>query len=141
MNGRWLERWRWMLICVFGYGSAVHVVQLAMSGGRPYEGNPWWLVVFFVSLTVFDPAVAIGLAQRRRWAVWFATVLLVLDAVANGYSIYVVVPATGLTLARVGQGVITVLAIVATMTVRPLDRRLAAHPRSGLGSMTDRGEG
>jgi hypothetical protein len=140
-NGRWLERWRWLLVGVFGYGSAVHVVQLAVSVGRPYEGNPWWLVVFFVSLTVFDPAVAVGLAQRRRWAVWSATVLLVLDAVANGYAVYVVVPAPGLTLARVSQGIITVLAIVATVAARPLNRRFASHPRSGLVSMTDRVEG
>ena len=71
-NGRWLECWRCVLVGVFGYGTAVHVVQLAVSGGRPYQGNPWWLVIFFVSLTVFDPAVAVGLARRRRWAVWSA---------------------------------------------------------------------
>jgi hypothetical protein len=140
-NGRWLERWRWVLVGVFGYGSAVHVVQLAVSGGRPYQGNPWWLVVFFVSLTVFDPAVAVGLARRRVWAVWSATALLVLDAVANGYAVYFVVPATGLTLTRVGQGIITVLAIVAIVAARPLGRRFAARPRSGPVSMTDRREG
>jgi len=133
-----------MLVGVFGYGTAVHMMQLAVSGGRPYQGNPWWLVVFFVSLTVFDPAVAVGLARRRRWAVWSAAVLLVLDAIANGYAVYIVVPAAGLTLARVGQGVITVLAIVVVVAARPLDRSIvgfAAHRRSGFGTVTDRGEG
>jgi len=106
-------------------------VQLAVSGGRPYQGNPWWLVIFFVSLTVFDPAVAVGLARRRRWAVWSAVVVLVLDAAANGYAVYVVVPATGLTLGEVGQGVITVLAIVVVVAARPLDRGFVANRRSG----------
>lgn len=139
-HGPWLERWRWVLVGVFGYGTAVHVVQLAVSGGRPYQGNPWWLVVFFVSLTVLDPAVAVGLARRRRWAVWSAAVLLVLDAVANGYAVYVVVPATGLTWARVGQAIITGLAIAVVVTARSLDRRFAAHHRSAPGPVTDHGE-
>jgi hypothetical protein len=130
-EGGRLERWRWVLVGVFGYGTAVHVVQLAVSDGQPYRGNPWWLVVFFVSLTAFDPAVAIGLARRRRWAVWSAVLLLLLDAAANGYAVYVVIPARGLTSARVGQGVITVLAIAVVVAARPLDRLFAAHSRSG----------
>ncbi len=128
VRGRWLERWRWVLVGVFVYGTGVHVVQLAVSGGQPYRGNPWWLVIFFVSLTFLDPAVAVGLARRRRWAVWSAAVLLVLDAIANGCAVYVVVPATGLTWAVIGQAVITALAIAVVVTVRSLDRWLAAHP-------------
>lgn len=69
---------------MFGYGTVVPVVQLAMSGGHPYRGNPWWLRVFFVSLTAFDPLVAIGLARCRRWTVWSAAFLLGLEAAANG---------------------------------------------------------
>jgi hypothetical protein len=130
-----------VLVGVFGYGTAVHAVQLALSGGRPYQGSPWWLVVSFVSLTLLDPAVAVGLARRRRWAVWSAAVLLVLDAVANGYAVYAVVPASGLTLARVGQAIITVLAIAVVVSAPSLDRRFAAHRRSGLRTVTDRGEG
>jgi hypothetical protein len=124
-----LERWRWVLVAVFGYGTAVYVLQLVTSGGHPYQGNPWWIVVFFVSLTALDPVVAIGLAQRRRWAAWSAVLVLTLDAAANGYAVYVVIPATHLTLARIGQGVITVLAIAVVVTARPLDRHLAAPRR------------
>jgi hypothetical protein len=122
-----------VLVGVFAYGTAVHVVQLAVSGGWPYQGSPWWLAVFFVSLTVLDPAVAVGLARSRRSAVWSAAVLLVLDAVANGYAVYVIVPASGLTLARVGQAIITVLAIAVVVSARSLDRRFAGHRRSGRG--------
>lgn len=129
-QGRRLDRWRWVLVAVFGYGTVVHVVQLATSAGHPYQGNPGWLRVFFVSLTVVDPLVAIGLARRRRWVVWSAAVLLVLDAAANGYAVYVAIPAPELTSARIGHGVITVLAIAAVVTARPLDRLFAAHTRS-----------
>src|SRR5512134_3384761 len=86
---RRLERWRWVLVGVFGYGTVVHVLQTATSGGQPYRGNPGLLAVFFVSLTVLDPFVAVGLARHRRWAVWSALLVLSLDAAGNGYAVYV----------------------------------------------------
>jgi hypothetical protein len=129
-EGRGLERWRWVLVAVFGYGTAVHLLQLVTSGGHPYRGNPWWIATFFVSLTALDPIVAGGLARRRRWAVWSALLVLALDAAANGYAVYVVIPASGLTAGRLGHGVITLLAIAVVLTARPLDRLFAACARA-----------
>jgi hypothetical protein len=82
------------------------VVQLATSSGHPSPGNPWWLRLVFISRVGFDPVVAVGLASRRRWAVWSAPLLLALDAAANAYAVYVVIPMPEPTPARVGQGVI-----------------------------------
>jgi hypothetical protein len=62
--------------------------------------------------------------------VWSALLVLVLDAAADGYAVYVVAPGAGLTPSRVGQGVITLLAIPVFLTARPLDRRFAGRLRA-----------
>lgn len=101
------------LVLVLAWGTAVHLFQLARSGGDPYPGLPGWLRVYFVALTALDPLAAVLLALRRRSGVVLAVAVLVTDAAANGYASYGLGPTVGTTPERVGQAVITVLALAA----------------------------
>ncbi len=103
---------------VLGYGAVVHVVHLVLGGWNPYPSLPLWLAVYFVSLTLLDPIAAVLLLFRRRAGLVLGCAVLVTDAVANGYANYVTDTASGLTAGRVGQAVISVLA-VALLTTAP----------------------
>jgi hypothetical protein len=121
-------RWRWreaprgiavivaVQVAVLGYGGVVHVVQLATGGWPPYGWAPAWLAAYFTALTVFDPLAAALLWARRRIGVCLSVLILVTDALANAYAIYGLHAATAL--ARVGQAVISVLALGAVLTAR-----------------------
>lgn len=98
-------------VVVFAYGTMAHLFQLATGGTDPYPGLPVWLTVYFVSLTVFDPLAAALLAARRAAGLVLGSAVLVTDAAANGYANYVLDPAPGVAPGRIGQAVITVLAL------------------------------
>ena len=103
---------------VLGYGAVVHAVHPVLGGWNPYSSLPVWLAVYFVSLTLLDPVAAVLLLFRRRAGLGLGCAGLVSDAVANGYANYVIDAASGLTAGRVGQAVISVLA-VALLTTAP----------------------
>ena len=112
------------------YGTVVHVVQLVVGGGDPYPNVPRWLAVYFVSLTVLDPLAAVLLLLRRRVGLLLGCAVLVTDAAANGYANYVIVASAGVTAGRVGQAVITVLALallLVTPRLWPWLRPVALH--------------
>ncbi|MEH3075668.1 MAG: hypothetical protein PGN11_03175 [Quadrisphaera sp.] len=93
------------------YGTAVHVVQIVVAGGHPYPGLPGWLRIYFISLTVLDPLSAVLLLRRCRAGVLLAVAVLVTDAVANGLANYAFDQTAGLTAGRLGQAVITLIAV------------------------------
>jgi hypothetical protein len=74
-------------VLVLAYGAVVHVVQLVVAGGMPYPGPPGWLRASFVSRTLLDPLAAGLLVLRRRSGVVLAVVVLVSEAVANGWPV------------------------------------------------------
>ncbi|MEV4626882.1 hypothetical protein AB0J90_11410 [Micromonospora sp. NPDC049523] len=98
-------------VVVFAYGTMAHLFQLAAGGSDPYPGLPVWLSVYFVSLTVLDPLAAALLVARRAAGLVLGGAVLLTDAVANAYANYVLDPAPGVTPGRIGQAVITVLAL------------------------------
>lgn len=108
-------------VVVLAYGTAVHVVQL-VAPGHPYPEQPGWLRLYFVGLTVLDPLAAVLLARARRSGVVLAVAVLVTDAAANGWANYAVDDAGGVTAGRVGQAVITALALVLVGTAPRLWR-------------------
>ncbi|RLP97349.1 hypothetical protein EAD98_07430 [Micromonospora sp. CV4] len=123
-----LRRWagvpRWVrvvviaAVCVFAYGGIVHLGDLlGVRPGGPSPSMPRWLMWYFTSLTVFDPLAALLLALRRLEGLWLGCVVLVSDAVANGYANYVLDTASGITLGRIGQAFITVLAVALVAAV------------------------
>jgi hypothetical protein len=108
-------------VVVLGYGTVVHVVQLAVGGLDASPGTPGWLAGYLVSLTVFDPVAAVLLWQRRAAGLWLAVAVLVTDAAANGYAVYGL--GLGGAAARVGQAVVTLLALGAVAAAPWLRRR------------------
>lgn len=114
---RWASAPRWVrstvlfLVAVLIYGTAVHAVQLLVSGFDPYPGLPGGLRVYFTALLVLDPLAAVLLARSHRSGVAVAVAVLVSDAAANGIANYALDSAGGVTAGRLGQAVITILAI------------------------------
>ncbi|MET8090655.1 hypothetical protein [Micromonospora sp. NPDC005220] len=98
-------------VLVFAYGTGVHVVQLLLPQFGPQLALPGWLTVYFASLTLWDPLAAVLLAARRVEGLVLGCVVLATDAAANGYATYVLDPASGVTPGRIGQAVITALAV------------------------------
>lgn len=99
-----------VIVLLLVFGTCVHIVHLVQGGLDPYPSVPGWLAVYFVSLTVLDPLAALLLARRRLSGVVLAVVVFVTDAVANGFANYTYDATTGVTVGRVGQAFITVLA-------------------------------
>lgn len=89
----------------------MHLAQLIGSGFDPYPLAPGWLAAYFVSLTLLDPLAAVLLLQRRRAGLILGCAVLLTDAGANAYADYVLDPRPGITAGRVGQAVITLLAL------------------------------
>ena len=125
----WRERWhgvpRYVVAAVvaeafvLAYGGAVHIAQLA-DGWPPYPWAPIWLAVYFVSLTALDPLAALLLLDRRRAGLYLAAIVLVTDALANGYASYCL--PVGTTASRAAQAVISCLALgslLAAFLARP----------------------
>ncbi|MEU7589911.1 hypothetical protein AB0A95_26865 [Micromonospora sp. NPDC049230] len=98
-------------VLVFGYGTVVHVAQLLVPEFRPQLALPGWLTVYFTSLTLWDPVAALLLAARRVEGLALGCAVLATDAAANWYANYVLDPAVGVTAGRIGQAVITALAV------------------------------
>lgn len=124
------------LVLVLAYGTGVHLVHLAGSWGHPYPTPPGWLPlpgwfrVYGVALTVLDPLAAVLLALRRRSGVALVVAVLVTDAAANGHVNYALDPAVGITAERVGQAVITLLALAAIAVAPSLWRCARSNRRS-----------
>ncbi len=140
-SGALLRRWdgapahaRWTVLVLAGllaYGTVVHVVQLVLSGGSPDPACPAWLSVYFVSLTVADPLAAVLLLGRRRLGVALAVTVHVTDAAANADANYGLDPGAGVTPGRVGQALVTLVAVGALVAAPGLWRLAAAPSRDG----------
>ena len=101
---------------MLSYGAVVHVVQFVAGGLAPYPWAPPWLAVYFTSLTVLDPLAAALLWARRRTGLYVACAVLVTDSAANGYAVSVLGGAGFPN--RLGQAVVTLLALTILLTVR-----------------------
>ncbi|MET7701263.1 hypothetical protein [Streptomyces sp. NPDC005485] len=88
------ERWggqalwvRWVLTAYligFFEGSCVHIFYLARDGIHAYASFPQVpLRVFFVSLAILDPLVAVLVGLVRREGVWLASAVMVTDVFGN----------------------------------------------------------
>ena len=103
-------------VLLFGYGAAVHVVQLGAGGLHPYPWAPTWLAIYFTSLTLADPMAAVLLCLRRTSGLYLGAAVLVTDALANGYAIYELDGGTAM--ARASQVIISLMA-VASLALAP----------------------
>jgi hypothetical protein len=65
-------------------GSCVHILDLARDGIHAYASFPQVpLQVFFVSLAILDPLVAVLVGLTRREGVWLASAVMMTDVFAN----------------------------------------------------------
>ncbi len=117
-----------VFVGLLAYGTVVHVVQLLAGDGRPYPDVPAWLGAFFVSLTVLDPLAAVLLARRHRSGVALTVAVSVADAIANAAANYAFDGSAGVTLGRVGQVVITCVAVAAVATAPAMWRGAGRGP-------------
>lgn len=81
-----------------------------------------WLAVYFTSLTVVDPLAAVLLCARRTAGLYLGVLVLVTDALANGYAVYGLPGAPPV--ARVSQVVVSTMAIAALATAPYVHRWL-----------------
>ncbi|MEV1160332.1 hypothetical protein AB0J27_33520 [Micromonospora chokoriensis] len=135
--GRWASAppaVRWVVtaaVLVFVYGGVVHVVQLLMPQFGPQLALPGWLTFYFASLTLWDPLAAQLLAARRVEGLALGCAVLVTDAAANWYANYVLDPALGVTPGRIGQAVISALAVALVALTPWLRPWFTAWPCAG----------
>jgi hypothetical protein len=113
---------------VFAYSTAAHVTQLLIGGLHPHPAMPRWPAVCFVSITLFDALTVVLLLRRPVAGLILGCAVLVCDAPANGYANYVVDDTPGITAGRIGQAVITLLAV---MLVALTPRTVQALRRPG----------
>lgn len=106
-----------VVVAVLSYGTIVHIVQLVDSWPRPYDWAPPWLATYFVSLTALDAVAAVLTAARRARGLQLAVLVLVTDALANGYAGYSGMGSPGVA-ARVGQAVVSLLALASLVAYR-----------------------
>ncbi|MFF6996092.1 hypothetical protein ACFY93_14270 [Streptomyces sp. NPDC008313] len=67
-------------------GACVHILDLATDGIHAYASFPQVPAqVFFVSLAILDPLVAVLVGLVRREGVWLASTVMVMDVFANGW--------------------------------------------------------
>lgn len=135
---RWAGAPRWVrvvviaTVCVFTYGGIVHLGDLlGVRPGGPGPSTPTWLLVYFTSLTVFDPLTALLLALRRIEGLLLGCAVLASDAAANGYANYVLDTTPGVTLGRIGQAVIAALAVALIATAPRIAPWLRRPGRAG----------
>lgn len=90
LRERWggLPLWaRWVLaVYLIGFieGACAHFLDLFQRGFHAYAAFPQVsLQVFFVSLVILDPLVAVLVGLVRREGVWLASALMVMDVSAN----------------------------------------------------------
>lgn len=114
-------------VVLLAYGTVVHVAQLLLSGGDPHPNLPGWLGAYFVSLTLLDPLAAVLLARRQRSGVGLAVLVFVTDAAANAVANYAYDDSVGVTLGRVGQALLTVLAVTAVAAAPAMWRAAAGR--------------
>ena len=112
------------------YGTCRACCTAGCRGNRPYPSMPGWLAAYFVSLTVLDPFAAVLLLRRRRAGLALGCTVLLTDAAAYGHANYVLDATSGLTFGRVGQGVITALALSLTLAATQLWSAPRPHPAS-----------
>jgi len=135
---QWLCRVVAALALLLVYGTARHIVQLVVAAGEPYPELPLWLRAYLGSLTALDPLAAVLLLRRRRSGVVLAVAVLVTDSAANALANFAFDQAGGVTAGRVGQAVITVLAVGGVAAVpallRATSRRVPVRCDASIGS-------
>lgn len=117
------------VVWVLGFlvGTVSHVVDLASGGLEVYAGFPTSVRLFWVSLTLLDPAVIVLVLRRLRAGVVLGVAVMIADVAVN-WTVYATIGPLVL------SGVLsqTGFALVVVTTARPLWRWFGPYPRGGV---------
>ena len=80
---RWVRVLRYLWIAGFAIGTTTHVLDIVLGGAEVYDGFPTVVRVFWLSLTILDPAVIILLALARRSGIVLALAVILVDIAVN----------------------------------------------------------
>ncbi len=73
-----------MYLIGFAQGTGAHIRDLVRGGLHAYSAFPQaWIQVFFVSLVLLDPLVAVLAGFVRRAGIWLAASVMAVDIAAN----------------------------------------------------------
>lgn len=78
-----LRTFQVLWVAGFLVGTVTHVADLVLAGAEVYAGFPTAVRVFWVTLTVADPAVVVLVLLRRRAGVALGVAIMVLDVAVN----------------------------------------------------------
>lgn len=78
-----------IIVGCFSVATLFHLADMVQFGWLPYRFAPLPMNLFWTSLTLLDPAVALALlARRRRLGLSLALAVMVVDVAANGYALH-----------------------------------------------------
>jgi hypothetical protein len=112
---RALSAVRALWVVGFVVGTTTHAVDLVVGGSNVYSDFPLGVRLFWVALTLLDPAVVVLIVLRRRSGIVLGSAVIIADIVVNWTAFAVV---GGLSVfGVVSQSLFAVLIVV---TARPL---------------------
>ncbi|KQP54558.1 hypothetical protein ASF51_14710 [Agreia sp. Leaf283] len=106
-----------MWVIGFLVGTTTHTADLIMGGVDAYSGFPLGVRLFWVTLTILDPATALLIICRRRSGVVLGNAVIIADIAVN-WTVFAVVGGLSY-FGVISQSLFAVLIVV---TARPLWR-------------------
>jgi len=114
-SGRALRVFQVVWVLGFLVGTTTHTADLIVGGLNAYSDFPLGVRLFWVSLTILDPATAALIIFRRRFGIVLGIAVIVADIAVN-WTVFVVVGGLSL-FGVISQSLFAVLILV---TARPL---------------------
>lgn len=105
------------VVWVIGFlvGTTTHTADLIVGGLNAYSGGPLGVRLFWVSLTILDPATAVLIIMRRRSGIVLGSAVIIADIAVN-WTVFATVGGLSL-FGVISQSLFAVLIFV---TARPL---------------------
>ena len=104
-----------MWVLGFLVGTTTHTVDLILGGVNAYSNFPLGVRLFWVTLTILDPATAALIIFRRRFGIVLGSAVIIADIAVN-WTVFAVVGGLSL-FGVISQSLFAVLIVVAA---RPL---------------------
>jgi len=90
VSARALRVFQVMWVIGFLVGTTTHTADLIIGGSNAYSGFPLGVRLFWVTLTILDPATAVLIIFRRRSGVVLGSAVIIADIAVN-WTVFAVV--------------------------------------------------
>jgi hypothetical protein len=114
-SARVLRVVRFLWVCGFLVGTITHAADLVVGGSTVYSGFPLGVRLFWVGLTMVDPAVVALVVCRRRSGIVLGGAVIIADIAVN-WTVFAVVGG----LSVFGVVCQSLFAAIIAVTARPL---------------------